>query len=401
MIDRGPASLILRADVRRSIPLADRSVHCVVTSPPFFGLRDYGDPRQIGLEATPEAYVTRLVEVCREVRRVLRDDGTFWLNLGDSYSGGGGFSPDAPSNQPEASAARRAPHNQAGRRNDGGGSRLYKGRAPAHGCKPKDLIGIPWRVAFALRDDGWFLRDPIVWSKAEVDDDGVIDGGVMPGSYQDRCTSAYEMVFMLARCGRYYFDRHAELSPTGAPLRNVWRINTEPSSAGHFAQMPTALAARCVRLGTSERGCCPACLAPHVRVVEKHREATRPGLTSKVHGVDPAAMNGRPAGSNVVGYRDPRRYVTATRTLGWQPSCACDAGPPVQCRVLDPFGGSMTTLAVATALGRVGIATELNADYVALGRRRLSRPHAPAPRASARNGHAPAPLFDRLEDTPC
>jgi DNA modification methylase len=384
VIDRGPASLILRADVRRAIPLADRSVHCAITSPPFYGLRDYGDPRQIGLESTPEAYVARLVEVCREIRRVLRDDGTFWLNLGDSYAASHGGCQGATSQRPGRS-------NVAEQRRAG----------IPDGFKPKDLIGIPWRVAFALRDDGWFLRDPIVWSKAEVDDDGVIDGGVMPGSYQDRCTSAYEMVFMLAKRGRYYFDRHAELSPTGAPLRNVWRINTEPSSAGHFAQMPTALAARCVRLGTSERGCCPACLAPHVRVVEKHREATRPGLTSKIHDVDPAAMNGRPAGSNVVGYRDPRRYVTATRTLGWQPSCACDAGPPVQCRVLDPFGGSMTTLAVAAALGRAGIAAELNADYVAMGRRRLSRPHAPAPRASARNGHAPAPLFDRLEDTPC
>ena len=137
---------ILVGDAReRLAEIGDGYVQTCVTSPPYFGLRDYGVAGQIGLESTVEAYVAELVGVFREVRRVLADDGTLWLNLGDSYSGGGGFSPDSPSNRNGAKQTTQS-------------SREYKGRAPTHGLKPKDLIGIPWRVAFALQADGWYLR---------------------------------------------------------------------------------------------------------------------------------------------------------------------------------------------------------------------------------------------------
>jgi DNA modification methylase len=160
--------------------MPDQSVHTCVTSPPYFGLRDYGHEGQIGLESTPEAFVARLVEVFREVRRVLRDDGTLWLNLGDSYAGGGTIG-----------------RNDAGRDfTGGGGNRLGTGnpgpqgvRKPAYGLKQKDLIGIPWRVAFALQADGWYLRQDIIWHKPNP----------MPESVRDRCTKAHEYIFMLSK----------------------------------------------------------------------------------------------------------------------------------------------------------------------------------------------------------
>jgi DNA modification methylase len=257
--------LLVQADSVR-IPLPDGCVQVVCTSPPYFGLRDYGtgtwdggDPdcrhsgggspqvpqtkhpnaasviiaggnrgggntcvrcgavrvdRQLGLEESPDCgrrgagacgrcYVCHMVVVFREVRRVLRDDGCAWVNYGDSYSGGGGFSPDAPSNQPEAAAARRAPYNQAGRRNDGG-SRLYKGRQPAPGLKQKDLCGIPWRVAFALQADGWWLRSAFPWVKVNP----------MPESVQDRPTTAHENLFLLTKRDSYFYDSDAVRAPS-------------------------------------------------------------------------------------------------------------------------------------------------------------------------------------------
>ena len=167
--------------------LPDQSVHTCVTSPPYFGLRDYGMAGQIGLEDTPDAFVARLVDVFREVRRVLRDDGTLWLNLGDSYAGGGrgGNPPDSP-HQKQATSA-------------GAVSVQHRKLDVPTGLKPKDLIGIPWRVAFALQADGWYLRQDIIWHKPNP----------MPESVTDRCTKAHEYVFMLSKSARYFFDAEA------------------------------------------------------------------------------------------------------------------------------------------------------------------------------------------------
>ncbi|MEK9662010.1 MAG: site-specific DNA-methyltransferase, partial [Alphaproteobacteria bacterium] len=166
--------------------LADKSVNCCVTSPPYFGLRDYGHAGQIGLEPTPDEFVAKLVEVFREVRRVLRDDGTLWLNLGDSYASGGRKSRD-----PGQSKIHPA----------------FKGDAFADGLRPddpegikqKDLLGIPWRVAFALQQDGWYLRQDIIWHKPNP----------MPESVRDRCTKAHEYIFLLSKSPKYYFDWQA------------------------------------------------------------------------------------------------------------------------------------------------------------------------------------------------
>jgi DNA modification methylase len=182
---------ILIGDARERLrELPDASVHCCVTSPPYFGLRDYGCDGQIGLEPTPDEFVAGMVGLFREVRRALRDDGTLWLNLGDSYAGGGGFSPDSPSNQPEAQKARGTSQNRGSVRG---------AIKPGNGIKPKDLIGIPWRVAFALQADGWWLRQDIIWSKPNP----------MPESVRDRCTKAHEHIFLLSKSPRYYFDADA------------------------------------------------------------------------------------------------------------------------------------------------------------------------------------------------
>ena len=245
--------------------LPDESVHCCVTSPPYWDLRDYGEPGQLGLEPTPEEYVGKLVEVFREVRRVLRGDGTCWVNLGDSYAGGGGFSPDAPSN--------RAGSKQTTQRGAKSG-----GIKPQGIIKPKDLVGIPWRVAFALQADGWYLRSDIIWSKPNP----------MPESVTDRPTKAHEYVFLFAHPdsgGKYFYDAdsirekdsglkagnsfkgrqagssdHHPMSGGGGSSevwkpgggrnkRTVWKVNTRPYPGAHFAVMPPALVRPCILAG--------------------------------------------------------------------------------------------------------------------------------------------------------
>lgn len=262
--------------------LPDGCVHCCVTSPPYWGLRDYGVDGQLGLEPTPEAYCERMVEVFREVSRVLRDDGTLWLNVGDSFAAGGGYSPGAPSNVSGSKSARGA----------GNGDAKTGARTAPPGLKPKDLVGIPWRLAFALQADGWYLRSDIVWAKANP----------MPESVRDRPTKSHEYVFLLAKSQRYYFDADAvrEANATvastrdaivdwknrpnngatdgkglgcyrmgsvhnGRNIRDVWTIPTERCAAAHFAVMPSALVKPCIKAGTSERGCCPQCGAPWER----------------------------------------------------------------------------------------------------------------------------------------
>lgn len=368
--------MIIVGDARR-LPLADASVHCVVTSPPYFGLRDYGVDGQIGLEATPAEFVAAMVGVMREVRRVLRPDGTLWLNLGDSYAGSA--SPDA------AARVGIVP---------GGGGKLQgrnrNGAGRAAGLKPKDLMGMPWRVALALQDDGWYLRSDIVWSK----------GNAMPESVRDRPSRSHEFVFLLSKRPHYYYDaigvREQATQPSGAPkltgqikaaqlgqcdstsklganygsphraCRTVWSINTQPYKDAHFATFPTKLAARCIKAGTSEHGVCPACGNPYRRLVERSRVATRPGIDTKI------------AGHDSVGNRDPLRHVSTTTTLGWEPTCRCDAGEPIPAVVLDPFAGAGTTGVAAIGLGRSFVGVELNPEYAAMADRRISRPHAPA-----------------------
>jgi DNA modification methylase len=264
-----PHSKILIGDVRtRLAEIPDDSIQSCITSPPYWGLRDYGHDGQIGLEQTPDEYVTEMVAVFREVRRVLADDGVLWLNLGDSYNGSGG---------------NHQPHHK----NDTGfqgkiGAEKHKGKGRnIQTLKPKDLVGIPWRIAFALQADGWYLRQDIIWHKPNP----------MPESVTDRCTKSHEYLFMLTKSAKYYFDNEAirergamsagdsagspqrntkethglgggntgmtkakqklaaELAEKGYSTRNkrsVWTIPTKPFRGAHFAVMPEALVEPCI-----------------------------------------------------------------------------------------------------------------------------------------------------------
>lgn len=313
-------------------------VHCVVTSPPYWGLRDYGHGEQLGREDSPAGYVAQMVAVFREVRRVLRDDGTLWLNLGDTY-------------------------------------------------RNSQLCGIPWQTAFALRDDGWRLRSDVIWHKPNP----------MPSSVRDRCTTGHEYVFMLAKSQRYFFDAYAIREPQEGPIRTrtfgnaearangrklsgnegnriawtdtgyrnrrtVWRIPTRPYRGAHFAVMPPALVRLCIEAGTSDAGCCGECGKPLQRELRRERVPTRPGRDTKTSG-----------NASVEGNRDPLRHVTKTEMIRWKHECDCRGRLQVPCTVLDPFAGSGTTLAVAAELGRAAIGIELNPAYVELVRERINR----------------------------
>jgi len=343
--------------------LPPESVQTVVTSPPYYGLRDYGVEGQIGLEATPEEYVEKLVEVFRGIRQVLRPDGTVWLNLGDSYNGSGGAGGD---------------YNEGGLKE---GQPRYPGRR-VKGLKPKDLIGIPWRVAFALQADGWYLRSDIIWHKPNP----------MPESVKDRPTKAHEYVFLLSKSPRYYYDAEAIAEPavsgyrgssftTGKtaatkpnvgqkprmerPTRNkrsVWTIATQPYPEAHFATFPEKLVEPCILAGTSPKAC-PKCRAPWVRVVK-----SEPMVIKRSDRAEKMGKFGRtqPSGTMVA---PPHR-----ETVGWEPTCDCpDNDGSGKCIVLDPFAGSGTTLLVAERLGREGVGIEINPEYVEMAKRRLSK----------------------------
>lgn len=215
-------------EMMRTLPI--KSVQCCVTSPPYFGLRDYGVDGQIGLEPSPNEFVEALVNVFREVRRVLRDDGTLWLNLGDSYAGGGGGN-----------------YTKGNRNNSGQNVTNVRNRGSwleAAGVKAKDLLGIPWRVAFALQADGWYLRQEIIWHKPNA----------MPESVKDRCVRDHEHIFLLSKSSKYYFDHLAIQSPSiDGSLRNrrgVWSVNTSSFKGAHFATFPQELIRPCVLAGT-------------------------------------------------------------------------------------------------------------------------------------------------------
>ena len=213
--------------------LPPESVHCCVTSPPYYGLRNYGVDGQIGLEDSPEAFVQRLISVFSEVKRVLRNDGTLWLNLGDSYAGSGkaGYNPDY-----------QKKHTQFGQKE----RKERLGRpipAKAIGLKPKDLVGIPWMVAFALRSDGWYLRSDIIWNKPNP----------MPNPVKDRPSTAHEYIFLLTKSVTYYYD-HENIKVGGANKKSVWTVPTNGFGGAHYATYPEDLIKPCILAGCPREG---------------------------------------------------------------------------------------------------------------------------------------------------
>ena len=308
---------LLTGDARAALAtLAPGSVQCCVTSPPYFGLRDYGAAGQIGLEATPDAYVAELVAVMRQVRRVLRDDGTLWLNLGDSYASSGQSGQQSPS-------ANLSRHGTNGC-NPKMAAQMF-GRAPTpEGLKPKDLIGIPWRVAFALQADGWYLRSDIIWHKPNP----------MPESVTDRPTKAHEYLFLLTKSARYYYDAEA--------------IKTESDRAGEIC-------------GTGPKSL-------------SRGQARGAGVVASGNGVDggfavsPERSNKRSVWTVATQPYPDAHFATFPEAL-IEP-CVL-AGSSVGDLVLDPFTGSGTTGVVAIGHQRQFVGIDLNPSYVALARRRI------------------------------
>ena len=318
----------------------------------------------LGLEPCPELYVSHLVSVLREVRRALRDDGTLWLVLGDSF------------------AASRS-HRLSDQKHDPAVASV-----PA-ALKPKDLVGIPWRAAFALQADGWWLRSDIVWSKPNP----------MPESVRDRPTRAHEYVFLLAKRRRYFYDPDAVREPDcgrpagtgyvrperlsyrdgrgprgqqsewqpgcGRNRRSVWEVATQPFAGAHFATFPQGLVEPCVLAGTSPTAC-SECGAPWRRVVASERIDRRNGVAVQGGWTDPAEKLTRG--------RAPRpgaRCFARRTTVGWEPGCEHADGSG-RCLVLDPFAGSGTAGIVACRHGRDFLGIELNPEYARLARRRLA-----------------------------
>ncbi|WP_261375924.1 DNA-methyltransferase [Brevibacillus brevis] len=419
--------------------LPKKFFHCCVTSPPYWGLRDYGLPPTewpevtytpmtgvphitvptwkgcLGLEPTPEMFVAHMVLVFREVWRVLRDDGTLWMNFGDSYAGSmKGRNSDGQGNPGGF-------HKQSG--GQSGGNINYK-QFEYGSLKPKDLTGIPWRVALALQADGWYLRMDNIWSKVNP----------MPESVEDRPTKAHEYFFLLSKSLKYFYDAEAVKEPavgtnfvppagsqgafgpdqsrrrkgnaktfrgggaytlgrsfnnsdpvgresTGnvsneSGLRNrrsVWTVATEQTPEAHFATYPKKLIEPCVLAGSSSRAC-QYCGASWKRLVEKST-SFQGGSGKAGRSSDELNKSGKWQEDQLKGNKNLKRGpVVDVNTVGWESTCKCkDNDGSGKCVVFDPFMGSGTTAIVARNLGRKFIGTELNQEYIQLAERRLQR----------------------------
>lgn len=479
--------------------LPTESVQCVVTSPPFWGLRDYGTPAliwdavagcehdwghgvrrykggpgnesstingtshiegrssvkqyiagrfcqkcgawegQLGLEPTPELFISHLVLVFREVRRVLRRDGIAWINMGDSYATGAGAVGDHPGGGEQGARwAGRDDHNGRGtpRRCDGRqlgranlGPMTQPNRMPIPGLKAKDLVGVPWMLAFALRADGWYLRQDIIWDKPNP----------MPESVNDRCTKSHEYLFLVTKSERYYYDADAIAEPVsqsmlqqmergyngqatkdyaaagaqdpsatkarilkksgnkerkpasarGVPVhtdgktagavagsvpwegytrnkRSVWRVTTKPFAGAHFATFPPELIEPCILAGTSERGCCSKCGTPWRRDVSIGDVVDHPARLKRSETARQFTLE---AGDYIEAGEALGR-MRKRETLGYRANCKCGA-PLIPCTVLDPFGGAGTTALVADRNHRDVILIELKPEYVAMSEKRI------------------------------
>jgi DNA modification methylase len=354
--------------LQRLKEIPDESVHCCVTSPPYYGLRSYLPDEhpdkvdEIGLEQSPKDYINNLVMIFREIRRILRPDGSVWVNIGDCYVAGKGTASPTTTDS--------------------------KALLKEMNVKPKDLLGIPWMLAFALRDDGWYLRQEVIWSKVSA----------MPESVTDRFTKAHEQVFLLTKNAKYFFDNEAvkekavsnkkgsrvfgskeqvgtlrndigrEFVDNGKRnKRSVWHIAPESYSGAHFAVMPKKLVEPCILAGTSEKGCCSVCGNPIVRLTERQVATSKScPKTEEAH----KARGGQGEPSGTVGKSGSGRVDGYTITVGWEPTCSCGKGIS-PCKVIDPFAGSGTVGEVALKFGRDFVGIELNGEYYSLIEKRL------------------------------
>lgn len=280
--------------------------HCAVTSPPYWPLRDYGqhEDHEIGREDSLETYLQKTIATFSELRRVLRDDGTFWLNIGDSRI--------------------RAPR---GRQNS-----------------------LPFRLALAMEDNGWILRQDLIWAKPNPLPDG---------STLNRCTKAHEYLFLFIKKPDYFFDGDAIREPSGAVKRSVWTIVPEKLGTKHKAIFPRKLVEPCILAGTSEHGCCPQCGAPWKRETQVIKENTHLAPPEVRPDRDRSFVWSR---NGITGSLDGE--TKKLETIGWDATCECGIEETVPCRVIDPFMGSGTVSVVAKTLGRRSVGIDLSAEYL-------------------------------------
>lgn len=313
------AEIILTGDALEQLrKLPPESVHTCVTSPPYYNLRDYGAAGQIGNEASVEEYLQSLVSVFREVRRVLRSDGTLWVNMGDSYAGSGkGRMADGTHYDKKPSKS----GNYGGTRNG------HLKKTVAAGCKPKDLIGVPWQLAFALRADGWYLRQDIIWSKTNC----------MPESVRDRCTKSHEYIFLLSKSERYYFDAAAISEPVTSTKGNARTFRGGGAYTGGRSHDNSAQ-------------------------VERESHGNRENQTGRRNKRDVWTVSTN-------GFRGAHFAVFPEKLI--EPCIL--AGCPEGGTVLDPFAGSGTTGVVAKRLGRDFIGCEINPDYAQMATDRIEK----------------------------
>jgi len=338
--------------------LPDKSVQMCVTSPPYYGLRDYGVDGQIGLEETPAEFIGRLVEVFREVRRVLSDDGTAWVNMGDSYAGsrcGGNSQSITGVGRDESVTAAKARRTVASRRRDN--ESVPRSDYAVPGFKPKDMMGMPWRLAFALQDDGWYLRQDIIWHKPNP----------MPDSVRDRCTKAHEYIFLLSKSAKYYYDQTPILEPCSPNTHNrlsqdvLSQIGSERANGGAKSNGNMKAVARKsngVGWGYGTDG------EERARGRIKDNDSMNSALA-----VMPTERNKRSV------WTVPTHSFKGAHFATFPPDlirpCIL-AGAPLGGVVLDPFGGAGTTAVVAMQEGRKSILCELNPEYAAMAERRIA-----------------------------
>ena len=380
--------------------IESESVDCIVSSPPYFGLRDYGVEGQFGLEETLEDYIDKTVLLFEELRRVLKPQGTVWWNLGDSY---------ANKSSAWGGRGKNSILNKTGLKD-----KQRRNTIVPDGLKSKDLMMIPSRVAIALSENGWYLRSEIIWHKPNP----------MPESVKDRPTSAHEKIYLFAKNKKYYYDADAIRVPqkqdsiaragrnywdtnkveTGnysipniesakklnqkvldtvaegkipmANKRNVWTVTTKPFRGAHFAVFPQDLIEPCIKAGSSEHGCCSKCGNPYIRITKKgdynlkHQIASGGDKDGKYYGKSKKDYSSAKAQDASETKKRILESMKEVIQVGWEATCKCNAGIKKSV-ILDPFGGSGTTGLVANNLGRDAILIELNKEYVEIAKKRL------------------------------
>ena len=326
---------IIEGDSAKKLKLfPEKSVHQIITSPPYWGLRDYGHAGQVGLEESLNDYISSLCDIFDQAKRVLRDDGTFWLNIGDSYVG----------NMSRTSKGRAG----MGEEREGVFRRMPEG------LQEKDLAGVPWRLALECQNRGWILRSDIIWAKTNP----------MPESVTDRCTKAHEYVFMFSKQRDYFFDAEPIREKSGSNKRDVWRYPSAHYGGAHFATFPEELIIPMIQAGTSQHGCCSQCGAPYVRekeLTEEYKAVRGDGYGDKDDFMDTGFRGVKPLNFSGQKYR----------TTNWVATCTCD-DTVEPCIVMDIFMGSGTTAKVAKRCGRHYTGIELNPEYVAVINNRQS-----------------------------